>query len=143
MTELTLNNCLSKLNTIIFGDIDNHKDEWEIRQILEEVRKYIIESTIQHKKKYNKRSFMVILKFINYLIQESYEPITHLFNSHIKGLRFLVIRFKDNHLLIGDEEIDFDGECNTFLRKIVENDGHDYGYDDGDYEDDDKSEDED
>ena len=32
MTKLTLNKCLSKLDTIIFSDIDNHKDEWEIRQ---------------------------------------------------------------------------------------------------------------
>ena len=140
MTELTLNKCLSKLDTIIFSDIDNYKDEWEIRQILDDVRKYIIDST-QHKRKYNKISFMVILEFINYLIQESYKPITHLFNSRINGLRFLVKRFKDNHLLISDEEIDFDDECYTFLRKIVKNDGHDYGYDDGDYEDNDKSED--
>ena len=75
---------------------------------------------------------MVILEFINYLIQESYKPITHLFNSRINGLRFLVIRFKDNHLLISDNEKDFDDDCYTFLRKIVKNDGHDYGYDDDD-----------
>ena len=81
---------------------------------------------------------MVILEFINYLIQESYESITHLFNSRINRLRFLIIRFKDNHLLIGDEEINFDDECYTFLRKIVENDGYDYGKD---YEDEDESED--
>ena len=133
MTKLTLNKCLSKLDTIIFNDIDNDKDEWEIRQILDDVRKYNIDST-KHKKKYNKRSFMVILEFINYLIQESYESITHLFNSRITGLRFLIIRFKDNRLLIGDEEIDFDDECYTFLRKIVENDSHDY---DEDYDDED------
>ena len=141
MTKLTLNKCLSKLDTIIFSHIDNYKDEWEIRQILDDVRKYIIDSTIQHKKKYNKRSFMVILEFINYLIQESYESITHLFNSRINGLRFLIIRFKDNHLLIGDEEIDFDDECYTFLRKMVEDAGRDYGYDGRDYENDVKSED--
>ena len=142
MIELTLNKCLSKLDTIIFSDIDNYKNELEIRQILEGVRKYIIDSTIQHNKKYNKRPFMVILEFINYLIQESYEPITHLFNSHVKGLRFLVIRFKDNRLLVSDKEIDFDDDCYTFLSNVVENEGRDDGYGE-DSEDDDKSDNDD
>ena len=139
--KLTLNKCLSKLDTIMFSDIDNYKDEWEIRLILDDVRKYFIYSTIEHKKKYNKRSFMVILEFINYLIQEAYKSITHLFNSHINALMFLVIRFNDNRLHIGDEEIDFDEECYTFLRKMVEDAGRDYGYDGRDYENDDNSED--
>ena len=51
MTKLTLNKCLSKLDTIIFSDIDNHKDEWEFRQILDDVRKYFIYSTIEDMKK--------------------------------------------------------------------------------------------
>ena len=135
MTKLTLNKCLSKLDAIVFSDIDNLKDEWEIRQILDDVRKYFIYSTIEDMKKYNKRSFMAILEFINYLIQESYISITHLFNSHINGLRFLLILFKENRLQIDEDEIDFDNECYTFLRKIVENVGRDYGYDGRDYED--------
>ena len=130
--ELTLKKCLSKLDPIIFGDIDDNKDDFEVRQILNDVRKYIVDSTLQDKKKYNKRSFVIILEFINYLIQESYKPITHLFNSRIDGLRFLVIKFKDNHLLIGDKVIDFDKECYTFSREIIKNIGHDYCYDDGD-----------
>ena len=136
MTKITLNKCLSKLDTIIFGDIDSYKNGIEIREILDDVRKYIIDSTLVHDKEYNKRSFMIILEFINYLIQESYESITHLFISHIKGLRFLIIKFKDNHLPISDKEIDFDNECYTCLRKIANNNGLDYG-DNGDNEEDD------
>ena len=50
MTKLTLNKCLSKLDTIIFSDIDNYKDECEIRQLLDDVRKYFIYSTIEDMK---------------------------------------------------------------------------------------------
>ena len=127
MNELTLNKCLNDIDAIIFSDIDNYKDEYEIRQILEDIRKYIIDSTIQHKKKYNKRSFMLILEFINYMIQESYKPLTQLFNIRIKRLRFLIIKFEDNRLYISDKEIDLDNDCYTFLRKIIKNDGIDYG----------------
>ena len=127
MNELSLNKCLNDIDAIIFSDIDNYKDEYEIRQILEDIRKYIIDSTIQHKKKYNKKSFMLILQFINYMIQESYKPLTQLFNIRIKRLRFLIIKFEDNRLYISDKEIDLDNDCYTFLRKIIKNDGIDYG----------------
>ena len=73
---------------------------------------------------------MVILEFINYLIQESYKPITHLFNNRIERLRFLIIKFEDNRLYISDKEIDFDNDCYTFLRNIIKNDGYDYGNND-------------
>ena len=124
MTELTLNKCLNKLDGIIFCDYENNEDVYAIRQILNDVRIYIIDSTVPHKRKYNKRSFMVILGFINYLIQESYEPITNQFINHIVGLRFIVIKFKDNRLHISGKEIDFDEECNTFLTNFVKNDNY-------------------
>ena len=127
MNELTLNKCLNDIDAIKFSDIDNYKDEYEIRQILGDIRKYIIDSTIQHKKKYNKRSFMLILEFINYMIQESYKTLTQLFNIRIKRLRFLIIKFQDNRLYISDKEIDLDNDCYTFSRKIIKNDGIDYG----------------
>ena len=130
MIKISLNKCLSKLDTIIFSDIDNYKNGIEIREILNYVRLYIINS-IEHKKKYNKKSFMVILEFINYLIKESYEPITHLFNNRIERLRFLIIKFEDNRLYVSDKEIDFDNDCYTFLRNIIKNDG--YYYDDNNY----------
>ena len=141
MVKLTLNKCLSKLDSISFSCIDECKDGWEIRLILEDVRKYFIYSTTEPKKKYYQRSFMVILEFINYLIQESYKSTTNLFLSHINALRFLLIRFYDDQLHIGDEEIDFDEECYTFLRQMVKDAGYDYGCNDSDYENDDKSED--
>ena len=77
---------------------------------------------------------MVILEFINFLIQESYESITHLFNKRISGLRFLIIRFKDNRLLISDQEIDFEKDCDRFLCNIINNNGYDYGYNQDDDE---------
>ena len=141
MNEITLNKCLNDIDSIIFSDINNYKDEYEIRQILENIRKYIIDSTIQLKKKYNKRSFLLILEFINYMIQESYKPLTNLFNIRIKRLRFLVIKFKDNHLLISDKKIDLDKDCYGFLRRIINNNGIDYECDNSDNEEDDNQDD--
>ena len=68
---------------------------------------------------------MLIINFINYLIQQSYEPITNTFNNRINGLRFLIIKFRDNKLHICDREIDFENDCNTFLYNIINNNGYD------------------
>ena len=110
MKQLTLNKCLNKLDTIIFCGYEKDEDVYEFRQVLNDVRKYIIGSTLVHNKKYNKRSFMVILEFINYLIQESYHSITNQFINHIVGLRSLVIEFEGDCLQISHEKIDFDEE---------------------------------
>ena len=114
---MTLNKCLNKLDAIIFCDYEKDEDEdlYEFRQILNGVRKYIIGSTLVH----NKRSFMVILEFINYLLQESYHSIKNQFVNHIIGLRFLIIKFEGNYLQISHEKIDFDEDCNSFLNKYV------------------------
>ena len=125
MTETTLNNCLNKLGTIIFQNYENRKDINEIIEILNDVRIYIINSTPDRDKEFNKRSFMVMLEFINYLIQESLHPITNQFLGCLIGLRLLIIKFKSNHLHIWDEKIDFDVECNSFLKKYVVNDDKD------------------
>ena len=125
MTEISLSKCLNKLDSIIFNNEDNYIDEKQIRGILNEIRDYIIDS-IDIKKIYNKQSFMLILKFINFLIQETYESITNTFNNHIKGLRFLIIKFNDNKLNISDREINFENECNSFLYNIINNDSYDY-----------------
>ena len=69
MKLITLNKCLSGLDTIINHD---YKEENNIRPILNDARKYIIEFVEEHDKEYNKHSFIVILQFINYLIQESF-----------------------------------------------------------------------
>ena len=44
MNDLTLNKSLNDIDSIIFNDIDNYKDQYEIREILEDIRKYIINS---------------------------------------------------------------------------------------------------
>ena len=90
MKQLTLNKCLNKLDTIVLYE----KDEvvYEIRQILNDVRNYIVDSTLVNNKKYNKRLFMVILEFINYLIQISFGSITNQVINHIIGLKFLIIK---------------------------------------------------
>ena len=125
MTETTLNKCLNKLDTIIIQNYENRKDIIEIIEFLNDVRIYIINSTPDRDKEFNKRSFMVMLEFINYLIQESLQPITNQFLSGLIGLRLLIIKFKSNHLHIWDEKIDFDEECNSFLKKYVVNDDKD------------------
>ena len=118
-----LNTCLNRLDEIIFLDNESKEDVNEIIKILNDVRIYIIDSTLGHNKEYNKRSFMIILEFINYLIQESFNPITNQFINHIKGLRLLIIKFKSNQLDIDDEDekIDFNEECNSFLNRYVIN----------------------
>ena len=115
MTEIT------KLDTIVFQNYENRKDMDEIIDILNAVRIYIIDSTPNRDKEFNKRSFMTMLEFINYLIQESLHPITNQFISRLLGLRLLIIKFKSNHLHIWDEKIDFVEECDSFLKKYVVN----------------------
>ena len=100
-------------------NVKKDENQYEVRRILDDVRKYIIGSTLVHNKKYNKRSFMVVLQFINYLIQQSYHSITNQFINHIIGLRFLIIKFEGDYLQISHEKMDFDEECNSFLKKYV------------------------
>ena len=52
MTEISFSNCLNKLDTIIFNDEDKYVDENQIRDILKEVREFIV-SSIDNKKIYN------------------------------------------------------------------------------------------
>ena len=125
MTEISFSNCLNKLDTILFNDEDDYVDENQIRNILKEVREFVVTS-IDNKKIYNKQAFMLKLQFINYLIELSYESITNTFINYINGLRFLIIKFRDNKLNICNREIDFKSECNSFLYNIINNDGFDY-----------------
>ena len=114
MKLITLNKCLSGLDTIIYHDYKEGKNN--IRPILNDVRKYIIEFVEENDKKYDKRSFIVLLQFINYLIQESFVP-TFRFLHQILGLRFLIIKFEENNMQINDDYIDFDEENGSFLNK--------------------------
>ena len=116
MKLITLNKCLSGLDTIIYQDYKEENNN--IRPILNDVRKYIIEFVEEHDKKYDKRSFIVLLQFINYLIQESFVP-TFRFLHQILGLRFLIIKFEENNLQINDDYIDFDEENGSFLNRYL------------------------
>ena len=75
---------------------------------------------LENTKEYNKKSFIVILQFINYLLQESFVP-TFRFINHIVGLRFLIIKFKEKNLAIDDDYIDMDEENGSFLTKYLIN----------------------
>ena len=125
MKLITLNKCLSGLDSIIYHNYKEENEDNDIRQILNDARKYIIEFVEEYDKKYNKRSFLVILQFINYLIQESFSPITFRFINLIKGLRFLIIRFEENNLEISNNYINFDEECNSFVSKYMESEEDD------------------
>ena len=116
MKLITLNKCLSGLDTIIYHDYKEENNN--IRPILNDVRKYIIEFVEENDKKYGKRSFIVLLQIINYLIQESFVP-TFRFLHQILGLRFLIIKFEENNLQINDDYIDFDEENGSFLNKYL------------------------
>ena len=116
MKLITLNKCLSGLDTIIYHDYKEENNN--IRPILNDVTKYIIEFVEEHDKKYDKRSFIVLLQFINYLIQESFVP-TFRYLHQILGLRFLIIKFEENKLQINDDYIDFDEENSSFLNKYL------------------------
>ena len=121
MKLITLNKCLSGLDSIIYHD---HKDYDNIRLILNNVRTYIIQSVEEdNTKEYNKRSFIVILQFINYLIQESFVP-TFRFINHVIGLRFLIIMLKENNLRTDNNYIDFDEENGEFLNKYLVSEDH-------------------
>ena len=112
---------MSGLDTFIYHDYKEGGNN--IRPILNDARNYIIEFVEERGKEYNKRSFIVILKFINYLIQESFTSITFRFIKLIIGLRFLIIKFEEDNLEISDEYIDFDEECTTFLGKYLVSEG--------------------
>ena len=111
------------MDTIIYHDYKEENNN--IRPILNDARKYIIEFVEEHDKEYNKQSFIVILQFINYLIQKSFTSITFRFINLIIGLRFLIIKFEEDNLQITDDYIDFDEECNTFLKKYLVSEGDD------------------
>ena len=117
MKLITLNKCYSGLDTIIHHEYKEENSN--IRPILNDARNYIIEFVKEHDKEYNKYSFIVILQFIKYLIQESFTSITFRFINLIIGLRFLIIKFEEDNLQISDDYINFDEECNTFLKKYL------------------------
>ena len=125
MKELTLNKCLNNLDMILF---DNVEDSYIIVEILNDVRKYVINSNLKNKESTDQqKTFMITLQFINYMIQESFSSITNQFINHTLGLRSLVLKLELGCILCVDGEIDFDQECNTFINEhiIDDEDGND------------------
>ena len=63
MKELTLNKWLSKLDMILFGNVE---DSYIIVKILNDLRKYVIDSTRKNKESTDhQKTFMITLQFIN------------------------------------------------------------------------------
>ena len=116
---LTLKKIVNKLDEIIFYDYeeDNNID---IKSILDNTRKYIIKIFENSDIEDNRDSFISLLQFINYLIQES-DIITCRFINQIIGLRYLILKFEENKFNIDDEDIniDLDEKNGYFLNKYV------------------------
>ena len=130
MTETTLNKCLNKLDTIIFHDYETRKNKHEFIEILNDTRVYVIDTT--HDIELNKRSFMILMEFVNYLIEQSLHPITNQFLSQLESLRLFIIKFKSNDLHIHEEKVDFDEEANSFLSKYIKSKSKELDGDDND-----------
>ena len=116
---LTLNKILNNLDKIIFHNY-KESDITKIRSILDDARRYIIDYFQNSDIEDNRDSFIILLNFINYLIQES-DIITCRFINQIIGLRYLILKFRENTFIINDEdiEIDFDQKNGYFLNKYV------------------------
>ena len=112
---LTLNKILNDLDKIIFHD---YKENIKIKSILDNVRKYIINKYKSKDLEDIKPSFIKLLEFINYLIQES-DILTCRYINQIIGLRYLILKFEDNIFIIDEEDIniDFDEKNGYFLNK--------------------------
>ena len=86
MNEITLNKILNDLDKIIFYKED---DNIKIRSILDNARKYLINTFKNSDIEDNRLSFITLLKFINYLIKES-DIVAFRFINQIAGLRYLI-----------------------------------------------------
>ena len=119
---LTLNKILSDLDKVIFYDYKESDNNIEIKSILDNTRKYIIDYFQNSDIEDNRDSFISLLQFINYLVQES-DMITCRFINQIIALRYLILKFNENKFIIDDEDIDIDfNEKNSyFLNKYVKN----------------------
>ena len=116
---LILNKILNDLDKVIFHDY-KEDNNIEIKSILDNTRKYIINSFENSDIEDNRDSFLSLLQFINYLTQES-DIVTCRFINQIIGLRYLILKFEENTFIIDDEdiEIDFEQKNGYFLNKYV------------------------
>ena len=116
MKPILLSECLNKLDNIIYMKYND--DDIDIRSILNYIRIFLEE----HKKKRDYHNLFIILKYLNYIIQESIDSITFNFITHIIILRLLIIKFEDNTLLIYDDEIDFNKNPKLLIKYVRDKD---------------------
>ena len=116
---LTLNKILNDLDKIIFHDY-KEDDNIKTRSILDNVRKYIIITYKNKDLEDIKLSFITLMEFINYLIQES-DIVTCRYINQILGLRYLILKFEENTFIMDEEDINIDFvEKNAyFLNKYI------------------------
>ena len=123
---LTLNKILNDLDKIIFHDY-KEDDNNKIKSILDNVRKYIINTYKNKDLEDIKLSFIKLMEFINYLIQES-DIVTCRYINQILGLRYLILKFEENTFIIDEEDINIDFVekngyfLNKYLKSEIEND---------------------
>ena len=119
---LSLNKILNDLDKIIFYDYKEDNNNIDIKSILDNSRKYIINSFKNSDIEDNRDSFLSLLQFINYLTQES-DIVTCRFINQIIGLRYLILKFEENKFNIDDEDIniDLDEKNGYFLNKYIKN----------------------
>ena len=118
MKPILLSECLNKLDNIIYMKYIDYDDDIDIRSILNYIRIFLEE----HKKKRDYHNFFIILKYLNYIIQESIDSITFNFITHIIILRLLIIKFEDNTLQIYDDEIDFNKNPKLLIKYVRDKD---------------------
>ena len=119
---LSLNKILNDLDKIIFYDYKEDNNNIDIKSILDNSRKYIINSFKNSDIEDNRDSFLSLLQFVNYLTQES-DIVTCRFINQIIGLRYLILKFEENKFNIDDEDIniDLDEKNGYFLNKYIKN----------------------
>ena len=135
----TLNRCLNELDKNIITDVE---DPNFILGILNNTRKYVLNTHCEKIRiSIKNKTILTILQFINYMMQEVISgPLTNQFINHCKGLRSFILQLEtDSILTIGEDDIDFDNCCNSFLNKycLFEDDDEDDEDDDEDEDDED------
>jgi len=125
MTQTTLDKYLNNLDAILILDgLDND----EIVRDLDRIRSYIIDLSMLEKNKNKDENFknivMVIIQFINYMINLSIAgastgclPMS--FFNQINALRRLIIMFELGVDFNFRENIDFNEECDDFIKKYI------------------------
>ena len=124
MRELTLYKCLNKLDTIMYGNVE---DSFIIVKILNDIRIYIIDSTRGYVINTNhEKIFTITLQFLNYMIQEILSrSITIQYLNHCNALRSLILKLKNGIELFIDRDIDFDQDLNKFINEYIIDDEDD------------------